>query len=212
MFNRYFIVDGNNSLDFMYANIAVKNIYFALISLDYIFDCGKYDIGIYHDEYTYYFFHIQSLLTACGNIANVFYNPSGYNGRQSTERCRRLRNSLNINKTAYPLVFQKEVRNTNVHFDERYEKFRGNLGDYNLLGHDTDPYMRSVIHTNPHLRTYDTASHIYYSFIRRNGRFEQFEYDLITLRQELEQMLNCITTNPLFNSAWVTEISTEHVE
>ena len=32
MLNRYFKVDGNNSLDFMYANMAVKNIYFALIS------------------------------------------------------------------------------------------------------------------------------------------------------------------------------------
>ncbi len=33
MLNRYFKVDCNNSLDFMYANMAVKNIYFALISL-----------------------------------------------------------------------------------------------------------------------------------------------------------------------------------
>ena len=30
MINRYFRVGGNNSMDFMYANIAVKNIYFAL--------------------------------------------------------------------------------------------------------------------------------------------------------------------------------------
>ena len=33
-------------MDFMYANIAVKNIFFALISLDYIFVYGKYNIGI----------------------------------------------------------------------------------------------------------------------------------------------------------------------
>ncbi len=43
MLNRYFKVDYNNSLDFMYANMAVKNIYFALISLDYIFDPDKYN-------------------------------------------------------------------------------------------------------------------------------------------------------------------------
>lgn len=71
MLNRYFKVDCNNSLDFMYANMAVKNIYFALISLDYIFDPDKYNVGVYHDEHAYYFFHIQSLLTACGNISNV---------------------------------------------------------------------------------------------------------------------------------------------
>ena len=106
MLNRYFKVDGNNSLDFMYANMAVKNIYFALISLDYIFDPDKYNVGVYHDEHAYYFFHIQSLLTACGNISNVFYNPNGYNGRRSTERCRRLRDMLGIKKTDYPLIFQ----------------------------------------------------------------------------------------------------------
>ena len=110
MLNRYFKVDGNNSLDFMYANMAVKNIYFALISLDYIFDPDKYNVGVYHDEHAYYFFHIQSLLTACGNISNVFYNPNGYNGRRSTERCRRLRDMLGIKKTDYPLIFQKEMR------------------------------------------------------------------------------------------------------
>lgn len=56
MLNRYFKVDYNNSLDFMYANMAVKNIYFALISLDYIFDPDKYNVGVYHDEHAYYFF------------------------------------------------------------------------------------------------------------------------------------------------------------
>lgn len=61
MFNRYFKADGN--IDFVYANIAVKNIYFALISLDYILYQKDYNIGIYHDEHTYYFFHNQVDLT-----------------------------------------------------------------------------------------------------------------------------------------------------
>ena len=212
MLNRYFRVDGNNSIDFMYANIAVENIYFAQISLDHIFDPGKNEIGIYHDEHTYYFFYIQSLLTACGNIANVFYNPGGYNGPQSTERSRRLREELDVNKGKYPLIFQKEVRNTNEHFDERYEEFGGYLGDYNLIDRNTDPYMRAVIQTNPHLRTYDKENHIYHTFIRKHGHFEKFEYDLVALRRELGEMLDTITANPIFDSAWVTEISTERVE
>lgn len=212
MLNRYFSVDGENSLDFMYANVAVKNIYFALISLDYIFDYSKYNIGVYHDEHTYYFFHIQGLLTACGNIANIFYNPGRGNGRVITERCRRLRSALGINKSSFPLVFQKEVRNTNEHFDERYEEFEGNLGDYNLLDETTDPYLRAVVQTNPHLRTYDKENHVYHTFIRRNGSFLRFEYDLFALQNELIGMLNRITANPIFDSAWVTEISTEHVE
>lgn len=212
MLNKYFRIDGNNSLDFMYANIAVQNIYFALISLDYIFDSGKYDIGVYHDKHTYYFFHIQSILTACGNISNVFYNPGGYNGRQYTERCQRLRTTFNINKNNYPLVFQKEVRNTNEHFDERYEEFGGNLGDYNLLNHDTDPYMRAVIQTNPHLRTLDVENFLYYTYIRKSGRFERFAYDLNVLRRQLEQLRDAIIENPVFSSAWVEEMSTERIE
>lgn len=212
MLNKYFRIDGNNSLDFMYVNIAVQNIYFALISLDYIFDSGKYDIGVYHDKHTYYFFHIQSILTACGNISNVFYNPGGYNGRQYTERCQRLRTTFNINKNNYPLVFQKEVRNTNEHFDERYEEFGGNLGDYNLLNHDTDPYMRAVIQTNPHLRTLDVENFLYYTYIRKSGRFERFAYDLNVLRRQLEQLRDAIIENPVFSSAWVEEMSTERIE
>lgn len=212
MLNRYFKVDGNNSLDFMYANMAVKNIYFALISLDYIFDPDKYNVGVYHDEHAYYFFHIQSLLTACGNISNIFYNPNGYNGRRSTERCRRLRDMLGIKKTDYPLIFQKEMRNTNEHFDERYEEFGGNLGDYNLLDNNTDPYMRAVIKANPHLRTYDKENHIYYTFVCSKGEFKRAEYNLDELQSELEKMMHRISENSLFDSAWVTEISTEGVE
>ena len=60
MLNRYFKADGNNP-DFLYANISVQNIYFALISLDHIFIDAFYNVGIYHDEHTYYFFHLQSL-------------------------------------------------------------------------------------------------------------------------------------------------------
>lgn len=71
MFNRYFEISEGN-IDFVYANVAVKNIYFGLISLDYIFNHSDFDYGIYHDEHTFYFFHIQSLLNACGNISNVF--------------------------------------------------------------------------------------------------------------------------------------------
>ena len=208
MLNRYFEASEDN-IDFMYANIAVKNIYFALISLDYIFNHPDFDIGIYHDEHTFYFFHIQSLLTACGNITNVFYNYSGSNGRQVTARCKRLRDSLNIRKTDFPLIFQKEVRNTNEHFDERYEQFHGALGDYNILSENTDPYMRAVIQTNPHLRTYDKESGVYYTY---NRKMERIEYSLRDLKDELWRMLDVITENPVFLSAWTDSLPTESIK
>lgn len=208
MLNRYFEATEDN-IDFMYANVAVKNIYFALISLDYIFNDSDFELSRYHDEHTFYFFHIQSLLTACGNISNVFYNFSGFNGKQVTARCYRLRNLLKIYKRDFPLVFQKEVRNTNEHFDERYEQFHGSLGDYNILSAETDPYMRAVIQTNPHLRTYDKENGIYYTYDRK---MQCIEYNLHQLRNELISMLRQITENPVFDSAWTDSISTESVK
>lgn len=209
MLNRYFRADGNNN-DFLYANIAVKNIYFALISLDYIFNPDLFDIGVYHDEHAYYFFHIQSILTACGNISNIFYNFRG--GRDTTARCSRLRSIFNVSKSAYPFVFQKEVRNTNEHFDERYEEFGRAIGDYNLLDRDTDPFIRAVIHTNPHLRTYDKESGVYQTYIRKGKMLERFEYDLNELRCELTQLLDCMTSNSVFNSGWTDEMPVEKIK
>lgn len=208
MFNRYFEVSENNT-DFLFANIAVKNIYFALISLDYILNYPNFEIGIYHDEHTYYFFHIQSLLTACGNISNVFYNYGGYSGRQATIRCEHLRTILKIKRAEFPLVFQKEVRNTNEHIDERYEQFHGLIGDYNLIADTTDPDMRETIQTNPHLRMYDKETCIYHTYGRNMNRIE---YNLHDLYMELQDMLIRITENEVFESGWVDSIPNETVE
>ena len=95
-------------------------------------------------------------------------------------------------------MFQKEVRNTNEHFDERYEGF-GAIGDYNLLDENTDSFIRSTIQTNPHLRTYDKEHSIYYTY---NRRLQRIEYDLKQLQRELETLRDRITNNKLFNSAW----------
>lgn len=207
MFNRYFKAEGNS--DFIYANIAIKNINFALISLHYLLDVPDYDIAIYRDEHTYYFFHIQSVLTACGNISNIFYNYGNIGGRISTSRSQRLRSAFNISRTKYPLTFQKEVRNTNAHFDERYEQFNGKVGDYNLLDANTDSLMRDTILNNPHLRTYDKEKGIYYTYDRNLNRLE---YNFERLRTELNNMLYEINYNPISNVAWVDTMPDEKVE
>lgn len=214
MFNRRFKISNNNNdnIDFIYANSVVENIRFALISLNYIFNFNDFNKGIYHDEHTFYFFHIQSILTACGNISNVFYNYSVFNGKETTARCARLRAQFNVTKRDFPLIFQKEVRNTNEHFDERYEEFSGNIGDYNVLDKKTNPNMREIIQTDPHLRTYDKQTRIYHTYIRRNHSLQRFEYDLNELRNELNRMLGRITSNPIFDSAWDVSISNEVVK
>ena len=200
MLNKYFHATRDN-LDFVFLNAVLKNIYFALISLDYIFNHSDFNYGIYHDKHTFYFFHIQSILTACGNISNVFYNNSHFDLKkqnETTKRCQRLRTLLNISKERYPLIFQKEVRNTNEHFDERYDEV-GEIGDYNLLDNDTDTFIRDVIMTNKHLRTYDIMSFVYYTYGRN---MEKISYDFKKLRDELTNLRDCINDNPTLSSAW----------
>ena len=204
MYNRYFNATEDNQ-GFLFANIAVKNIHFAQISLYYILDRTEIEWNVFVDEHTYYFFHLQSVLTACGNIVGVFRNCTN---KIATARSRMLREQFEVTSKEFPLVFQKEVRNTNMHFDERYDHFRGLVGDYNILTHDTHQDMRETIENTPHLRIYDKEQQIYYTY---NQRFERISYDLNQLRWELARLLTRITENPIFNSAWVYPMPGEDV-
>lgn len=202
MFNKIFEI-GEQNLVFLFSQQAVKNIDFALISLECIINRTKFDESLYEDKHTYYFFHIQSLLTACGNITNIFYNFGGFRGRQDTERCCMMRETFGINKRCFPLIFQKEVRNTNEHFDERLEGFKGNVGDYNLLEKSVPENVRKIIRNNPHLRTLDMDYGVYYTF---NRQLKPIEYDLKVLRGELIEMKSAMINNPIYDSEWAESI------
>ena len=198
MLNRHF--DSSNNPDFIYANAVLQNIDYALISLNYIFNKSEfYSQDIYHNDHTYYFYYIQNILTACGNISNVFYNNSKWDNVDITQRCNRIRKKYGISKSQFKLIFFKEVRNTNEHFDERYLEFNNNIGDLNLIYDNTDAYMRNTILTEHHLRTYDVSNHIYYTYNREQNLIM---YDLLELHDELVEMKNIIQNNPLTYTSW----------
>lgn len=198
MLNRHF--DSSNNPDFIYANAVLQNIDYALISLNYIFNKSEfYSQDIYHNDHTYYFYYIQNILTACGNISNVFYNNSKWDNEDITQRCNIIRKKYGISKSQFKLVFFKEVRNTNEHFDERYLEFNNNIGDLNLIYDNTDAYMRNTILTEHHLRTYDVSNHIYYTYNRKQNLIR---YDLLELHGELVEMKNIIQNNPLTYTSW----------
>lgn len=69
--------------------------------------------------------------------------------------------------------------------------------------------MRAVIRTNPHLRTYDKENCIYYTY---NCSRKEIAYDLRELHRELSEMLDAITTNPLFISGWVDSMPNEQIK
>ncbi len=202
MFNEYIETDGNNK-EFIFANIALKNIDFSLISLDYIFNHNNFDYGIYFDEHTFYFFHIQSILNACGNLYDIFYNVRpqiwGVQNANPSIRSSQLRHTFGVNKCDFPTIFNKEARNTNAHFDERYDAAGYIVGDYNLLDENTETYIREAIIDNYHLRTYDKTNFIYYTF---NSRWTKISFDLRVLKTELLKLRALIADNPITNSGW----------
>lgn len=150
----------------------------------------------------YYFFHIQSILTACGILYNIFYGNNGRSRRYTVNRPLLLRKAFGIDKNRYPLVFDKAVRNTNEHFDERFDAFGWDIGDYNLLDHNTPPDMRTAILKENHLRTFDRSNNCYYTYVRHQGEFVQKSVDFRELLMQLLAMRERITTNPILESRW----------
>ena len=215
MFNQYFTA-GENSVEFLFGHLAVKNIDFATISLKCILGPQHIDYTLFQDEHTYYFFHIQNILTACGNLYNVFYGNSRWqrmNDGSVANRPRLLRETFDIGSKGFPLVFDKAVRNTNEHFDERFDLVRWNVGDYNLLDDDMDTEMRATILNHYHLRTFDRSNGIYYTYVCRDkSGLQQVEVNLKELQKQLAVMKEHIVTHPLFESRWVDRMPGDILE
>lgn len=151
MFNRRIEITKENE-SILFINAVIENLRYAIISLDEIF--YKKDYSGYYDEHTFYFFHIQSILTAQGNIYNVLFNDYFVRRKISRERVRHVREDFGIDLAKFPLVGNKKFRNSNAHFDERYYQFN-NIGDMNILRSETPESERRQILETPHLRTID---------------------------------------------------------
>lgn len=191
MFNRKIEITKENE-SILFVNAVIENLRYGIISLDMM---QNYEINNcyndYYDEHTFYFFHVQSVLTAQGNIYNVLFNDYYDYRRVSRERVIRVRDAFGIDLTRYPLVGNKKFRNSNAHFDERYYLHTG-VGDMNLLKSDTPADERRLILGTPHLRTLDVKNWLYYSYDRRG---KQIVLDLRELRNEMYDMLTALCTS-----------------
>lgn len=190
MFNRRIAITEKN-IDILFANALIENLRYGIISLDMMFRQKHtkelYTEDLYYDEYTFYFFHMQSVLAAQGNIWNVLFNTFFDKRIVSQEHVKKLRDVFDIDPKDYPLVGNKKFRNTNEHFDERYWQYCSGLGDLNILRKDTPHAIRNEILSTKHLRTIDIENWIYITYDRKGKRIE---LDLQKLRAEMYQMLS----------------------
>ena len=100
-----------------------------------------------------------------------------------------LREVFQVNKKNFPLIFQKEFRNINEHFDEQFDAANYRLGDFNIISAATPEEIKHEILTTRHLRTLDIEHMIYYSYNRKE---EQIQYSLNALESELQQLIERI--------------------
>ena len=191
MFNYYFEFNEDNR-DLLFVNAVLENLKYGIISLDAMF-AGNITRDFYNDRYTFYFFHMQSVLTAQGNIWNVLRNNFYEKNRNiSQARILAMREKLGIDINNYPLVGNKKFRNTNEHFDERYFQFQNGIGDYNILSQDTPTDIKNQILRTPHLRTIDIVN---WTYITYDEKQNQIVLNLRSLRDEMYDMFFAISSN-----------------
>ena len=189
MFNEEIKITVENE-SMLYIKMAIKNVDFALISVDRILNTHDIDYSVYQDRHTFYFYYIQNLLAACGNISNIFNSTISYRSARagvitSVERSKVLREKCGLNIREFPLIFKREARNTNMHFDERYDEYNRHIGDYNIIDESTPYDEREAILNTPHLRTYNKQNQVYITVDKYGKRIE---YSFTQLRRELNRL------------------------
>ena len=196
MFNQYIEITDENK-DILFVNTLIENIKYALISLDEMFS-KNITSAFDYNEYTFYFYHMQNVLTAQGVISDILYNDYFQRREVSKNRVLRLRNKFGIEVRDFPLVGDKRFRNVNMHIDDCYDDING--GDYNIINKKTNQYMKFEILTTQHFRTIDVDNWLYFTCDKRGKRMS---LNLIELKNQMQNLLNA-----LYNTDIVQQFST----
>lgn len=203
MFNQYLELNEENA-DIVIANTVIENLKFIVISLDTILK-GRIGEEFYGEDYTFYFYYLQNAFTSCGNVINVF-SSNLRRPRQYNDRAKYLQETFGIDICEYKWLFNKEFRNANEHFDERYDIFHGVVGDYNVVSKATPIRNRREILKQPHIRTLDIRNWIYITYDKR-GR--QICCNLREFRDEAYSLLYKISMHPRILNTPLTHIPTK---
>lgn len=185
MYNEYIEITKDNE-GLLFINAVIENLKYGLISLEAIFR-GEITADYYENEHTFYFYHLQSLLAAQGNIRNILFGTYRQYRTVSKSRVQAVRDAFGIDLNVYPLLKNSDFRNTNMHFDERYYTLCLD-GDLNLLRKTDENYH--VLINLTHLRALDLDNFVYISCGVSGKRITM---DLRALQDEMQGMLNALT-------------------
>ncbi len=164
----------------------------ALIAIGYLFNIRFDENMLFESKYVYYHFYTDHLLFSWGQICSRFIinNRDKAGERERKQNCS---HNFQFDETKYPILSDKNARNTIEHLDEYnhylIQKYDG-VGGFNLIdASESDElidYLRKNRQTHPY--TLDLLKNQLY-IQRKEG---EITIDLIALKNELEQLQHSV--------------------
>lgn len=164
--------------EFVYARYLESQIYYAVKIIESL----TLELATYDPER--YFLDSQLCLNIVTNIANVL------DSRVKKERSTHLVEYFNINKEKIKLIINRDMRNTNEHYDERMDDLM-EISNIELGRFDVDNIKKliSVLQVNGKTGYADVDKCVLYSLDRKLNRID---VDLVKLKNELLYLIERI--------------------
>lgn len=163
----------------------------ALISIDYITNCG-YDINsIFKSKAEYYHYYLDHLLYSIGQIANRFkpVNNKTKNAEAINERVIANCKNYQFSESKYPILSNKLYRNTVEHIDEynvgTIINHKG-VGGFNYIDNDTDTDLIEFLRKDKSKHIYTLDLIVGEVYIQREET--ELRLNIASLKNELEEL------------------------
>lgn len=172
----------------------------ALFSLENILNRTVQNYGLLKNKYQYYHYYCDHLIFSIGQIANRF-DVKDDDTRLILERKNANIRNFDFSKDKYPILSNKQIRNTIEHIDEHNQriikKYRG-VGGFNLIDVDTDPEIVTELTTNRREHPYTLDLTKKELLIMRNDKelklsFDALYRELIDLQKSVKSLLEFAT-------------------
>ncbi len=176
----------------------------SLVSIDYITNC-RYNNSVFNSKAEYYHYYLDHLLYSIGQISTRFkpVNNNKPNAKEINERVTTNCKNYQFDENKYPILSNKQFRNTVEHIDEynigTILKYKG-VGGFNYIDVETDKDLIEVLRK-------DRAKHIYTLdllvgevYIQRGDK--ELSLNINLLKSELEELKISVDSLLEFATGW----------